>query len=581
MKNAGMSDKGRSNTFIRALPLLLICLAAAGLRIWLLREPRVVWGDEPFYLWLGRNWITGQGFSFTGHADVHHAPLFPMLSGLLYLVTGDMARASEVLYVLFGALLVLPMYAIGTEVYDRRTGYVAAVLTAVFPPLTAGILHWGTMTEALYMFFVYSGLWAGLRTLRPLWRKAVPAQPGEAPAEDAFAAQRQDPWWAYALAGLCFGLAYLTRPEGIGYAVVVGAFIVLLRAVRRRLWEKALWLKLLLMVAAFALAFVPYAYYVYLQTGAFMVSEKVGVTYLTCLGLVHGDTAAFDRATWGLDSTGLETFFFSPESYDVSMLQLVLADLRSFALIIVTNALDFVKTLIGWTMLPYLLLPAVFLGLFRRGWTRERTWKELYLVASFLPTMAFMFFFIQERYIVAMLPVFILWIAAGLLELSDWLMGTWVLLRSPAEGPYWHMPAGLRVACEALPVLLIVAGLLALHPRVVAEVTNVGSVRMEHRWVGEALHDRLTRDTVLMSRYPAIAFYADTRWVPTPNASWPEILTYARHKGVHYMAIDERELRYRPQLANLVTGEQVPAELERVYQSTVDGERMTVYRLVE
>ncbi|NLG27294.1 MAG: hypothetical protein GX557_05255, partial [Chloroflexi bacterium] len=143
---------------LRALWLLAIVLLAAGVRIWLLREPRVVWGDEPFYLWLGRNWITGQGYTFTGHLDVHHAPLFPMLAGLLYALTGDIACASEILYVVFGALLVLPVYAIGAEVYQRRTGYAAAVLAAVYPSLTAGILHWGTMTEAIYMFFVYAGL---------------------------------------------------------------------------------------------------------------------------------------------------------------------------------------------------------------------------------------------------------------------------------------------------------------------------------------------------------------------------------------------------------------------------------------
>ena len=384
---------------------------------------------------------------------------------------------------------------------------------------------------------------------------------------------------------MCFGLAYLTRPEGIAYAVVVGLFILVLRAVRKRLGEWRFWLKLLLLVAAFALCFMPYAYYVYLQTGTFMVSEKVGVTYLTCLGLVHGDTAAFDKATWGLDSTGLETFFFSPESYDVNMLSLILADPRSFVIILATNALDFVKTLIGWAMLPYVLLPFVFLALFRRGWTRERTWKELYLIASFLPVLVFVMFFIQERYILALMPVLILWVADGLLEISDWLIGTLVALHSPsdqlAEGAYWHMPPFWRTFCEAVPVVLVVIGLLALHPLVVEQVTDNGAVRMEHRVVGEVLHAQLTRDTVLMSRYPAIAFYADTRWVPTPNASWAEILTYARYKGVEYFAIDERELRYRPQLANLVTGDQLPAQLERVYRSEVDGERMVVYRLVD
>ena len=212
--------------------------------------------------------------------------------------------------------------------------------------------------------------------------------------------------------------------------------------------------------------------------------------------------------------------------------------------------------------------------------------KELYLLVSWLPVLAFVMFFIQARYIVALLPVFILWVALGLSELSDWLVGTLVALRLPSdqvsEGDYWHMPAFWRAFCrDRCRWRWWSSGLLALHPLVVKEVTNVGSVRMEHRVVGEALHDQVTRDTVLMSRYPAIAFHADTRWVPTPNASWPEVLTYARHKGVHYFAIDQRELRYRPQLANLVTGDQTPAQLERVYRTVVDGERMIVYRLVD
>jgi len=61
---------------------------------------RIVWGDEPFYLWLGRNWLTGQGYTFTGYHDVHHSPLFPLLSGILYLVTGNLQVASNIIYVI-------------------------------------------------------------------------------------------------------------------------------------------------------------------------------------------------------------------------------------------------------------------------------------------------------------------------------------------------------------------------------------------------------------------------------------------------------------------------------------------------
>jgi len=572
-------QKARS-AWITWVPLLGVWLIGLVVRLMLIQGQRVVWGDEPFYLWLGRNWITGQGFTFTGHADVHHGPLSPMAAGLLYPLTRDMILSSDILYVVFGSLLVLPVYGLACELYERRVALAAAGLTAVFPALGAAILYWGTLTEPLYMFFVYGGLWAGAVALRPIWR----AKAGE-PAKGWAAG----PWWAYLLAGLSFGLAYLTRPEAIGYFAVAGVVFALFRLLRRTLprrWRVAFIAKLLLYVLAFALAFVPYAYYVYLNTGSWMVSEKVGVTYLTCIGMVSGDVTAFDKATWGLDSTGLETFFFSPESYNISMLQLVLDDPQTFGNVLYMNARNFIQLLIDPTLFPYVLLAFVFLGLFRRAWTRSRTFKELYLLSSFAPVAAFILIFVQARYLAAMIPVLILWLACGLVALSDWLIDTVGQLREngSAEGEEAAprpLSANWRTVLNVLPTLAVMVGLVVLQPVVVRQLTNVGWMRIEHRLVGEYLQPIVPRDTVIMSRYPAIAFHADTQWVPTPSASWAEVVRYARHKGVDYLVLDEREVDIRPQFLHLVSGEQVPPELELLYQTDSGGARMLVYRLWE
>ena len=571
---AGLMEKLSSQ---RWLLLALIWLLGFALRLFLSQTGRVVWGDEPFYLWLGRNWITGKGFRFMGHPDVHHGPLFPMLSGLLYLFTKDLALASEILYAVFGSLLVLPVYAIGREIYSLRAGLAAAALTAVFPALTVSILHWGTMTEPLYLFFVYLGLWAGLLALRPCW-----ARLGRVKSTSS------DPWWAYALGGSAFGLAYLTRPEAIGYLLVVGVFIVLLRALQKSLGDIRFWLMMVLYALGFAAAFVPYAYYVKLNTGSWMVSEKVGVAYLTGIGLAFGDTAAFDRATWGLDSTGLETFFFSSESYSISMTQLILADPQTFVRVLYLNVRRFARVLIDWTLYPYLMLPLLVLGLFDRGWTRERTLKEIYLGLSLLPVLSFVLFYIQARYLVAFVPVMLIWAAHGLLKLGDWLLGTLIAVRTPKvadkaeEGrPYVHLGRFSRLTLESAPLLLTLGLLVAILPLVMRQVRDVGSVRPEQKSVGVALAERVSPDSLLMCRYPAIAYHADTRWVPTPNAPWPEVMAYARHKGVDYVAIDERELSLRPQFTDLVTGEHVPSQLEQVYLDTSSSERLVVYKLVE
>ncbi|MEZ4766915.1 MAG: hypothetical protein R2844_00610 [Caldilineales bacterium] len=38
---------------------------------------RVVWGDEPFYLWIGRSLWAGDGYNFFGYPGAHFPPLFP------------------------------------------------------------------------------------------------------------------------------------------------------------------------------------------------------------------------------------------------------------------------------------------------------------------------------------------------------------------------------------------------------------------------------------------------------------------------------------------------------------------------
>jgi len=559
------------------LPLLLIWGLALLIRGILVQPERVVWGDEPFYLWLGRNWATGQGYQFVGHSDVHHGPLFPMLAGLIDRLVGSLEVASDIIYVLFGSLLVWPVYGMAREVYDRRIGLAAALMAAVWPGFSVAVLHWGTLTEPMYMTFVCAGLYYGLVALRGRW-DCIGCR-GQRLAAGA-------PWWTYGLAGLSIGLAYLTRPEAFIYAGIVGLALVVPNALLGQLKRATFWRDLTVFVAGFGLCFIPYAIYVHAQTGAWMVSEKVGVAYLTGIGLAHGDTAAFDRSTWGLDSTGLETFFFSSESYTISMVELILGDVELFLRILYLNSMRFARVLIDWTLMPALMLPLLILGLFDRGWSRERTLKEIYLALTWVPVLSFILFFIQARYLVPALPVAVIWVARGSLKLGDWLLGTLAEVRAPvteegASAAARPVAQPWRGVLEWLPVALVVLLLAAAYPRVHQAVTRVGSVRAEHRTMGEALRGLSEPGEVVMCRYPAIAFHAERDWMPTPNASWSDVLRYARHKSVDYFVIDQRELLYRPQFQPLMSAQDVPPELELVLDiASSDGsERMVIYRL--
>ena len=525
-----------------------VVLLAAAVRVGLLLgTERVVWGDEPSYLWLGRNWITGRGFTFTGRPDPHHSPLYPMVTGLLYLLTGDMERSSDICYVLFGALLAVPIFLLARRIYDRGTGLWAALVVSLYPALTGAVLFWGTMTEPLYLLLCYVGFYAALVAVEEEWL------------------------WGYPVAGACIALAYLTRPEAIGYLAGMVLFWLGVLVVERRLLSRRSLGGLALYAGAFLALVFPYAVFVHGQTGSWQITEKAGVTFITCLGLATHDVAAFDRATWGLDSTGHEVFFFSDESYNVSMVDYVREHPGEFARLVVQNVRAFLNYLISPRMLPSLLVPVVALGLWAVPWGRSRLRRELWLGLTVLPLAGFALFFIQERYIGAVLPTLTIWVAVGLRHLGRWCADTWANL----SGRGRRLGGALRVA----PLVAVLVWFVVALP---AEMrgTSVGSYRLGHKTVGLWLGERVTPETVVMSRYPAIAFYAGTVWRPTPNASVDEMLEYARYKTVDYLVLDEREtVQMRPQFRPLLDGVELPAPLERVHVDASEGERLVVFRL--
>ncbi|MGQ9586607.1 MAG: glycosyltransferase family 39 protein [Anaerolineae bacterium] len=528
--------------------ILLLALVARALWAFGWLRDRVVWGDEPFYLWLGHNLMTTGFYSFTGHWDVHHTPLYPVVAGCVSLLTRDLKLASDLCYLLFGSLLVLPIYALGRDLYGRFAGALAAVAAAVFPSLVVGPLQWGTMTEPLFLAVVAGGmcaLWAG-------WCRG---------------------WTAgYVLAGFCFGLAYLARPEAIWYPVALGGYLGLVGLLKRE-WRVAPWGRLLLLGLAFFGTIFPYLAYVRAHTGHWMVSEKVGLAYEHGFALGQRDYAAFDQAAWGLDSSGTEVRFFSPELYTLSLKDQILADLPGFARLLKMNALRFLQTLVAARFFPGFLWPLLLLGFFRRPWDRRRLEGEAYLWVSTVPVGSFVLFQVLDRYMAPLLIPLVLWLGKGLAEWADWAAETLGNLSS-------REIAGVRRFLLRGGLAALLAGsFLGLQPLVRQALDVPASFRAEHRTVGEWLGEHTEPDAVVMSRYPALAFHADRRWVATANAPLPDLERYALVHGVDYLVVDARELPLRPQFAPLVAGEGVPPWLELLAVQGEGEERMAIYRL--
>jgi 4-amino-4-deoxy-L-arabinose transferase-like glycosyltransferase len=549
MKRHSIRDLARNPEF---WVLLALVVASLAVRTALVHIDRVVRWDEPDYLILGRNLLTGRGYTVSGRPELHYAPLFPLVTGMLYPLTRDMKLNSDICFVLFGTVTLLPFYWFSRRLFGLRVAIMATLFLCFFPALSADVLFWGTMLEPLYLFLLFAALCA----VWLAWEKESTA--------------------ASVAAGALYGLAYLTKPEAIVY---VGLMLLLLFL--GNVWRRSLHRRNILRIVGMALAFVlvisPYLGFLYRQTGRVMVSGKLGVTYVAGQGAVEHDPGLYDRALSRLDEAGEEIIWFSADRFKYNIVDLIKADPSGFLRRVWENVNTLEGVLFARQVFPFYLLSLLALGLFGSAWNRDRTIKELFLAASVLPVFIFLPFHIELRYFAPMLPVLLLWVAKGIAALADWLDQTWQNLRWPLQQD--AAPAGLGRSLTVVFSLVLVLYFAVLQPRAVRD--GLAGMNLSPRDAGNWLKVHAPADALIMSRDTEVPFYAERRWAATPNEDYATFIAYVRKRGAAYLVVNEREVTViRPQLSLLLNEDAPPAGLRHVYTAPDARGKTIVYEVL-
>src|SRR5262249_41873879 len=115
--------------------LLLLLILATGLRAWQVTHTEVATRDSIAYI--GIAWrLENESWARVFRSSEHH-PVCPLLIHLAsgpvrHFVPDDLPRAmqwtAQLVSCLAGVLLVVPMYWLGCELFDRRVGFWAALL---------------------------------------------------------------------------------------------------------------------------------------------------------------------------------------------------------------------------------------------------------------------------------------------------------------------------------------------------------------------------------------------------------------------------------------------------------------------
>lgn len=511
------------NYFLRFLrsrwAVISLLLLGMAVRLVFGSLPRMSRWDEASYLMIGRNLLAGNGYrELIGGFDVHQPPMVAFLSaaGLALGLPLNWAAALPS-HVLLGALVVIPLYALGTAIYGRRAGLLAACLGAFYPALAVNPLYWGSMTEPVFMLEMLTGLYATYRTGVSLTRGKVP-------------------WGWSLLTGSAFGLGYLTRPESLVFALVLLAYLILLAL---RGWRVRLIPTLLagvVIVATIVLVAAPYVRYLHQVTGHWTLSGKAGTGMDISWALVNDSQPMHDQAAAALDSTGEEIMWLSHEGLTVSVSDWVKADPQRFLTLIRRNLRATVDVLFSRDLFNLGLAALTCLGLFSHAWQRRQWRGQLLLLLGLMPIASLWIVFIESRLLVIYIAISLVWAGAGLAQLTRWAADTL---------PRW------RLLAAALPVTLVVAWMLWQGINVAREqIPTQPFYRLEAaRWLAE----NTPPGAPIMTRNAETPLYAGRPMVGFPRADWPQVLHYAQKHGARYLVVDEWEATaVRPQLGWLL-----------------------------
>ena len=558
-------DQKSKNRFWKRDVVWLITLVLTGLcfRALLLRSQYAVGWDEAHYLQLGmaiaRGKI-GQGL------HPYWSPAYPFLVSLFSLIFSGFEIAGRAASMVCGVLSCLPVFYLTKRIAGMTAATIASAWVCFWPPLAFQSTE--AMPESMLILFSVLGIAAGWRALEK--RSFV----------DILSAS------------VCFGLAYLAKPEGAGYFalfmavyVTAGLFDLVQKKQPRRLVMAIGGLIVFLVIAG------PYLVYLHGETGRWTLSSKVFANQQ--LSAQHYTDPSVNYSHLSEDNTvlPLDAIYHQGDFMRLVRTRRQATRNVNLSVILAKYGTNLFRTL--KYEIPHifgLVLIIVFsLGLFRTVWPAERTAIQLYLAFIILGfwLVCIPLFFLVNRYFYTGLTLCFVWIGAGIdwmFRWSDAMLDRWFshtsstgAVRRPKHLWRWIVLIVL-LGFSVVPETAKVLGVDKWSTEVYADA-------VELKEAGLWLRAHASEPLVLMSTNKGVDYYAGVddirRTASFTNTDFNRVLSYARSRGVNYMVLTERYRERFPDLMFLFDDEQVPQTVRVIYDETpADHLRVRIFKLL-
>jgi len=350
---------------------------AAAVRLYLFQNDYIINNDGVVYIESARRFWEGD---WLGGLSGFYPPLFPLMIATAFSLTGEWELAGRLWPLVLSILILFPLFGLLRRIYNLRVAYMALFLFAVSPYLAR--LSVDVRSEIPYIFFLLCATY--------FFQLAIDQKRGS----------------PLFLAGISSALAYLIRPEAIGF-LAVGVVFLLYRARLNGVASK-MWIPVSVLFLGFFVLAAPYVLYLKWDTGKWLFTRKAGNAVSQGMSVHDPSTAVVSQE----------------ESVQVDALELIRSHPLSYAKKVFIDFFRFIG--FYFEAVHYAYLPFLFLGwiLFFRGRFWEKKDFLLVILVGFYIA-AFPLLYVTRRYSVPLVPVSLGWVAVGSLTVWEYSRARW------------------------------------------------------------------------------------------------------------------------------------------------------------
>jgi len=490
--------------------LLLLIGISFGLRLYAVLMAQGIANDSAEYGFIARDFLRAD---FIKGLSSPAPPFYPFLIYLVSPDTSSVEIAGRFISLFFGTLSIIPLFYLVKGAIGQKEAIFSGLLYAFHPYLVtySGMLlteatYWGLLILSVYFF------WTGLE-------KQVT--------------------WKIGLAGCFLGLAYLTRPEGIGYVLVYLIWIIVDGGIKKK------WLKKSILIATLLLSVLifvtPYVIYIHQETGQWLISKKA----------LEAQSEFLKKGEEKVDfSKALE------QNKPIGK--------NSKILMIVRNVVEFFPFVIYQYLRAYhfSLWLLLFFGLIR---VRQKVIGYEVFVASLVLLHLFSlstFLRSAVRFSVPVVPLSLFWAGTGILEMKRYLEK--IKMPNP----------------EKIVLFVVILVILIQLPQ---DLKPERRHRADQKKVGQWLLQHTPPDAIIMSNSPQETFYADRKFIALPpessrwgipGSSYEKIVHYARTRGVRYILVDGNTHETNPDLVGSIRS----TDFREIFKQ--EGKKLIIYEVL-